>query len=265
MAARARAVSPHQLNDKLALEQMRTNLLGDIEKYQKRATSFLTSSAMAAAFSLRPDMSALGVEWDAMDDIPESAGVERDSSSGTGSYASASMVPERFSIALPSNLGVAFCRAHDLMGLVEKERRLRVGQMNDALHSVRVAIGYKSFLYRHGVRQATSQRQKLRSFDDVHLADEGVLSWARIYTAARTALLNLYDRTHPEDLIALQAVEKRYQPLEKRDLRANTALIEQSTRGVRHLHLAWFWSMDVQGDSQNSGWMNESKQFSALT
>ncbi len=83
MAARARAVSPHQLNDKLALEQMRTNLLGDIEKYQKRATSFLTSSAMAAAFSLRPDMSALGVEWDAMDDIPESAGVERDSSSGT--------------------------------------------------------------------------------------------------------------------------------------------------------------------------------------
>ena len=45
------------------------------------------------------------------------------------------------------------------------------------------------------------------------------------------------------------------------DLKANTAIIKQGVRGVRNMHLPWFWSMDVGGDSEDSEWMAESELF----
>ncbi|KAI0705703.1 hypothetical protein C8Q76DRAFT_599067, partial [Earliella scabrosa] len=137
------------------------------------------------------------------------------------------------------------------------ERKLRVGQMNDALHGVRVGVAYKSFLFRNNVRPATSQRQKLRSFDEVHLADVGVQTHARVYSRAREALLKLYDMSNPEDRTLLDIQLSVYKPLLKADLKANTTLIEENTRGVHQLNLPWFWSLDVKGDSEGSAWMAE--------
>ena len=82
--------------------------------------------------------------------------------------------PEIHPVGLPSSFGIEFLVQMDLQDLAKKERLLREGQMNDALQGIRTGIGYKSLLYRAKVRNASSYRSKLRSFDDIHVADEGV-------------------------------------------------------------------------------------------
>lgn len=277
VSAKARAVKAHSpMTEKLALEQMRSNLLKDIEKFNKKLPTYMAPGTLSVALALTPDLSSMGMEWDTLDEQdargvssnPEagpSSGFERTPGSGLTNPGSSeqdptpTVVPERLRIALPSSLGLQFCKTHGLMDLVETERQLREGQMNDSLHNVRVSVGYKSFLFRHGVRKATSYRQRLRSFDDVHLADANVLSNARVYTTARSACLALYDERDESDAPGFSRVQDRYRVLAKPDLKANTAIIEQGVRGVRKLHLPWFWSMDVGGDSDDSEWMAESE------
>ncbi|TFK78797.1 hypothetical protein K466DRAFT_455838, partial [Polyporus arcularius HHB13444] len=137
------------------------------------------------------------------------------------------------------------------------ERHLRVGQMNDALHTVRVGIGYKSFLYRTSVRTANSQTKKLRSFDDVQTADAGILSNARVYETACASLLQLYDPSHPEDAEELESTTARFRPLLRSDLTVNTAIIESSTRGLSNLHLPWFWYLDGGSSAADGSWTDE--------
>lgn len=164
---------------------------------------------------------------------------------------------ERITIGLPSNLGPALCAMHGLQDLVVKERRLRVGQMNDALHAVRVGVAYKSFLYRSSVRRATSYRARLRSFDEVHNSNQDTLAHARLYMCARTSLMSLYDDSIPADAKLKEEMLAKYRVLEKSDLKANTTLIEHDVRGVSHKHLPWFWSLDVNMETKGSAWMAE--------
>ncbi|KAI1786131.1 hypothetical protein LXA43DRAFT_1065354, partial [Ganoderma leucocontextum] len=256
VASKARSVkSGSPLSDKISLEQARSKVLKDIEKFHKTARQFLRSEAHVSALSLPHDVSALGMEWDALEDSEDrvDAAEEQDDDPTQEMLP----VPEQMVIALPSNLGSQFCKMYKLQSLVTHERKLRIGQLNDALHAICVGVGYKSFLYRHSVRTATSQRAKLRSFDDVHLANDAVLSSARLYTMARSALIKLYDDNDGEDKQALTSILAKYQPLAKQDLKANTAIIEQAVRGTSHVHLPWFWTLDVEGDSEGSGWMKE--------
>lgn len=245
------------INESLALEKMRTKLLADIARFHKDAHTFLPPIALLGitGSESEPGDSTFDNQWDDIDNTSE---YNRPAATGRDTTA---VVPERIPIALPSTLGAAACRAHRSEGLLLHEQELRVGQMNDALQAVRVGVGYKSFLYRHHVRPASSQRQKLRSFDEVHTADSGVLASARIYSHARSALERLYDRNVEADKVALEAKLSIYKPLEKADLKANTTLIEPSVRGVHQLHLPWFWNLDAQGDSAQGEWLAESKLY----
>ncbi|RPD63606.1 hypothetical protein L227DRAFT_608808 [Lentinus tigrinus ALCF2SS1-6] len=224
VAAKARGVqSTSPTADKLNLEEMRAKLLKDIEKFHKEARTFMTSNALSALLVLARDNSDLGAEWDTLE--PNVSGC---SDGGVDDGDEIPAVPECLQLLLPSTLGAASCKTHGLTALVETECELRIGQMNDTLHAVRVSIGYKSFLYRHRVRPATSQHKKLRSFDEVHLADEGILSNARKYETARSALLRLYDPSDPADSRELGRITARYQTLQRIDLRANTAIVESA-------------------------------------
>ena len=51
---------------------------------------------------------------------------------------------EDLSILLPSSLGWGWCVDHHLQALAEKEAKLRIAQANDAIHSMRLALGFKS-------------------------------------------------------------------------------------------------------------------------
>ncbi|KAI0693052.1 hypothetical protein C8T65DRAFT_586084, partial [Cerioporus squamosus] len=241
--------------EKLALEQTRAKLFKDIERFHKDSRTFVTADALNAFLSIARDASSLGSQWDAFELAELQARPDPGEDGDDGD--DLPVVPERVQLFLPSTIGAAACRTYGLSKLVEAERKLRIGQMNDALHAVRVGIGYKSFLYRHSVRPATSQRQKLRSFDDIHVADDGILSNARVYGVARAALQRLYDSSDPNDTEELKTTLARYRVLERGDLRANTAIIESSVRGLSHLQLAWFWYLDVGADITDGSWTDE--------
>ncbi|KAG1887749.1 hypothetical protein F4604DRAFT_1674917 [Suillus subluteus] len=49
----------------------------------------------------------------------------------------------------------------------------------------------------------------------------------------------------------------KYQLLEKADLKATMVVADPNACGQRNSTLAWFWSIDVEGDSTSNDWMNE--------
>jgi len=151
-------------------------------------------------------------------------------------------------ILLPSTIGRERCINADLAEIVEKERTLRQGQANDALQGVRMALGKKSFLFRTRLRNSTSKGQKLRSWSDIAIVEAGVRHQAKIYRKARRALIALG---------ASEEIMNSYQVLKKEHLCTSTTVVDPNARGQRNASLAWFWSMDIAGDSARDDIMVE--------
>ncbi|KAI1784147.1 hypothetical protein LXA43DRAFT_1101707 [Ganoderma leucocontextum] len=152
--------------------------------------------------SLGPDGTNMGAEWDEADDAISANSEELLADK-----------PETHPIGLPSTVGIRVLMQYNMADLVQKERKLREGQMNDALQGIRTGIGYKSLLYRAKVRNASSYRAKLRSFDDVHIADEGVRKHVWIYMQSRSAMEQLFDPDDEADRLTLTAFRTRYQDI----------------------------------------------------
>ena len=166
----------------------------------------------------------------------------------TGAIEADILEAEKVPIILPSLLGLQRCLDANMRDIVEKEISLRQGQANDALQGLRMAIGKKSFLFRTKLRAAKSKVQKLRSWDDIGAVTGSVQHQARIYRKARLALLRL--GTSDE-------IMKNYQVLKPEDLKSCTVIVDPNARGQRNAKLAWFWSIDVAGDSLDNELMQE--------
>lgn len=161
-----------------------------------------------------------------------------------------SAVVERLSIYLPSAIGMAACVANGHTRATVMERQLRIGQQNDVLQNIRVAISRKVCIFREGIRAAKSKKKKTRSWDHLHAVDLSVRHNARVYDRARSAMLRL----DPSE-----AERERYQPLKKEDLKVDTARVEPGLRGHRGSHLAWFWTIDIADDVEQQEGMRECK------
>lgn len=157
---------------------------------------------------------------------------------------------ESSDLLLPSTLGITRCSERGLSELVSREMQLRTGQANDALQGIRIALGHKSFLFRTQVRLAKSKVRKTRAWGNVNIIEMTVRQHAQIYRLARHAMIRL---GADDDILS------RYKVLRREDLKATTILMDPSVRGKRHSNLAWFWSMDVRGDSAMESWMQECK------
>ena len=156
--------------------------------------------------------------------------------------------PEHFRLALPSTLGMSTCRMRRLQNAVEAECELRVGQANDALQAVRLAIARKAFVFRHQVRHAVNKKHKTRAYTKIQLTDTSLRYHAQLYRQSRDALKQL--NAGPELL-------KRFQELKPEHLKTTTTFIDYRTPGMKHKTLAWFWHLDVQGDSIDDSLMLE--------
>ncbi|KAI0712611.1 hypothetical protein C8Q76DRAFT_622017, partial [Earliella scabrosa] len=245
-AARTLSLSTDGKN-RLSLAQQRQKLTAAIASFHRAAKAHLPSGLLGGTVNLAVDPTDLGAEWDGIGEsepAPDSSTTEDDA-----------LAPEHQALALPSTLGLLFLQSHDRFHLAVKERELRQGQMNDALQGIRTAIGYKSLLYRTKIRKAPSYRAKLRSFDEVHVADESVRKHVRVYMQARKALERLYDVTRAEEVQERDAVLAKYRPIAKSDLRVETAIIEAFTRGLRDKESAWFWHVEDTDAAKGSGWM----------
>jgi hypothetical protein len=156
--------------------------------------------------------------------------------------------PEHTRLCLPSgfgmNLPVSMNQAKD------KEIRLRIGQANDALMTLRVEIGHKSFLFRNGIRLSKSKKEKTRGWAAVNHADQEIRFNMKKYRDARWAL---------SELGADPKLFKQFQVLNKSHCNALESIYNPNAPGQRNSRMSWIWNLDVAGDSAESTHLDESK------
>ena len=152
-------------------------------------------------------------------------------------------------VQLPSRFGSEVCKTH-LKALAEIEVALRRAQANDALHNLRLAIGQKSFLYRHKVRKnATNANHKmrLRSRNDIASVSSSIDVASKIYASARRAMKIL---GAPGNLL------EKYQVLQPKDVQTNTAVVDFNAPGQRNRAMSWIWHSHNSAQD-NPEWLQE--------
>ncbi|KAG1721469.1 uncharacterized protein EDB91DRAFT_1256493 [Suillus paluster] len=155
--------------------------------------------------------------------------------------------PETVVIPLLSNISIKRCAKWGIANLVLQEISLRQGQANDALHAIRVNLANKAVLFHTMVQSAKSQARSTRAWAHVHLVNKVLHLNMQIHSKCCKQLVHL----STNDLLT------KYRPLEKANLKATTVVEDPNACGQRNSTLAWFWSIDVQGDSRSNDWMNE--------
>ncbi|KIN94246.1 hypothetical protein M404DRAFT_35256 [Pisolithus tinctorius Marx 270] len=151
-------------------------------------------------------------------------------------------------LPLPSNLGIDAFHSSNLGHLHDMELRLRIGQANDALNGLRLALVDKAVIFRNVVRHSKSYSMKMRAWDAIHTINGAVRKQATIYKQCRKAMVVLG---------ASAETLTRYQQLQTTDLTITTAVINQNAHAHWASNLPWFWSIDVPTDMESITWMSE--------
>ena len=176
MAHRVKATSG--TDTRLTLVQQRQRLAAAMASFHKAGQKHMPGFMPGDGGLLESDPTAFGAEWD----LDLTRGIVDSQGDVSADQ------PETHAIGLPLTFGMEFLMQMDKSALARKEQLLCEGQLNDALQGIRTGIGYKSLLYRAKVRNASSYRAKLHSFDDVHVTDEGIRKHVRQYQQARHAM-----------------------------------------------------------------------------
>ncbi|KAG1844901.1 hypothetical protein C8R48DRAFT_678323 [Suillus tomentosus] len=231
-------------NQTLAIARRRDRLQGQLDEFVRVAPTFLGNE-----FNSWDHLDGMTVMLDAteLDSVGSSSEAADRSDDEDQRDIPVEFNPETVVIPLPSNIGIERCAEWGVADLVLQEIVLREGQANDALHAVRVNLADKAVLFRTTVRSAKSQARSTRAWARVHSVDRVLNLNTQIYAKCRKQLINL----GADDLLM------KYRRLEKADLKATTVVADPNARGQRNSTLAWFWSIDVEGDSTSNDWMNE--------
>jgi len=188
-------------------------------------------------------------EYDHVDDMDDSGILDstlgQSNSSGADGFNA-----EEIPILLPSTFGWEWCISHGVKSLAIKEAKLCYAQANDSIHRIRLALGFKSALFRTQVRTARTQQTKTRAWTAVQGVDTTVHEHAWNYSMARDAYLKVQHASR--DLPELP-------PLHLADLRVNTAILGSAQVGQRNKQLPWIWSFG-NSSKQDGTWMDECKQ-----
>ncbi|KIN94587.1 hypothetical protein M404DRAFT_34874 [Pisolithus tinctorius Marx 270] len=151
-------------------------------------------------------------------------------------------------LPLPSNIGMAAFHSCNSGHLRDMELRLWIGQANDALNGLWLALVDKAVVFQNVVRHAKSYSMKTRAWDAIHTINRAVRKQAAIYKQCQKAMVAL--GVSAETLT-------HYQQLETSDLTVSTATITQNAHAHQVSHLPWFWSVDVPTDMKSITWMSE--------
>ena len=147
--------------------------------------------------------------------------------------------PEHAAIFLPSQISKVERENHGLTEMARQEAALRVGQINDCLQGLRMALGEKSIMLRTHVRNADSQQQMTRAWASINKVEARVHRHVKRYQQAKKALLNL-EGTNPQ-----------FPDITKEDLRMPGDITHENRVGQRSDTMAWFWRLDPQLDGGN--------------
>jgi hypothetical protein len=156
-------------------------------------------------------------------------------------------------IFIPSALGQEVCLKHGWLAVAAQEQELRVGQANECLKTLRLALGHKSLLLRQSVRIAQGQKARTRAWAEVTSIGDDILREVAVYHQAREALVQLG---------AEADILEQYQIIQPEDLNMSGDVVEENRMGQRNDALAWFWRVDGAGHHPDNNWMNECMFFS---
>jgi hypothetical protein len=240
------------VNQKLEIAKRRDHLQSRIDVWNKKANEYLTSAELDDGLDLHDLVCQDGEGYEILQDdtvlTDTDADADADTDNKSGSLpTSHRRSAEDLTLYFPSSFASEMFPKQAL-----GELSLRQGQANDSLHCLRIALGKKSFLFRTNVRSAKSQQRKTRAWAEVSNVDTEVRQHARIYNNCRRRMVRLE---------AEAEVLERYRVLTHGDLKISTAIATPNARGQRSTHLAWFWNMDVQADTDTDGWMEECRSI----
>lgn len=199
-------------------------------------------------------MSSLGdySEYDDADVVDESGVPVHSDSIPSSRYRAkdeSEIKAEDIPILLPSSLGWTWCNEHGLVILANKEAKLRFAQATDALHRIRLALGFKAALFRNDVRHSQTQKTKTRAWAAVHTVDASVHEHARNYSMARDAYLKIIDPSGEAPVLP---------QLQLADLRIDTSILGAAEVGQRNKQRPWIWSFGIS-TKQDGAWTNDCK------
>ena len=186
-------------------------------------------------------------DWDKVK-LPTSSKSDGKPDLGSDEWLDDEECPEKSRLLMPSALGKEGCKEIGWGVMMEQELELRIGQANDSLEKLRLALGLKAVVYKTGVRPSKSQSTKTRARSDMSQVNKTIEKHSRSYRLAYQAILNLG---------ASEDLRKRFQPLTDKDLGVGTDLVEENRMGQRSDVLAWIWR---QGDGESDPkdeWMKE--------
>ncbi|KAH9007762.1 hypothetical protein EDB83DRAFT_2236202 [Lactarius deliciosus] len=187
-------------------------------------------------------------EYDHVDDMDDSL-APRSKAQVSGISGTEGTNAEDIPILLPSTLGLDWCIQHGVRSLAIKEAKLQYAQANDSIHRIRLALGFKSALFRTQVRGAQTQKTKTRAWTAVQNVDTTVHEHARNYGMARDAYIKVQQAS--DGSLELP-------PLHATDLRVKTAILGAAEVGQRNTQLPWIWSFGTS-NVEGGAWFDECK------
>ena len=159
--------------------------------------------------------------------------------------------PADIPILLPSTLGWEWCVSHGVQSLAFKEAQLRLTQVHNSIHKIRLDLGFKSAIFRTQVRLAKSQKRKTRAWSAIHSVERNVHEHARVYSMARDAYMRVHP-AYPEGPELPQLLPQ--------DLHVATLVLGSEQTGQHNRQQSWIWSFG-QTAADDGTWMDDCKPF----
>jgi hypothetical protein len=244
------------MEDAQIIENKRSGLQKLIDRFELQADTFLLNHQISDDVSI-PSMGDYA-EYDHVDDMDDSGNLDPSAIHPSHRFRSSQISDgsgmeghnaEDIPIPLPSSLGWEWCASHGVTSLAIKEAKLRYAQANDSIHRIRLALGFKSALFRTQVRGSRTQKTKTRAWTAIKSVDTTVHEHSRNYSMARDAYLKVQDPS---------GGSLELPPLLVADLRVHTAILGAAQVGQRNTQLPWIWSFGV-AVKQDGTWMDECK------
>lgn len=128
-----------------------------------------------------------------------------------------------------------------VMDFKRRELPLRRAKANDMLSHVRESLSGLSYQYINKVRQASTSKEHLRSFEGIKLLTKEVSFYQQVYNRSSQALANL----DPE-------MKLRYPTLRRKECTISAAISDVNARGQSQVRLPWFWAALDGWDGENT-------------
>ena len=244
------------MEDAQIIENKRNRLQKLIDMFEHQADSFILHQHPTddSPISALDDYN----QYDHVDDMENSIDTDEEHAGPSNHFLRAldgsemeSPNPEHLPILLPSSIGFEWCASHGVQSLAVKEARLRYAQANDSIHRIRLALGFKSALFRTQVRPAKTQKTKTRAWNAIYGVDTTVHEHARIYSMARDAYRNIRQAAVPEADLP---------PLHPKDLHVATLILGSEQAGQRNKQQSWIWGFGKTVEDDGT-WMDDCKQL----